>query len=217
LKRESKAIPVLSRRTKKAIIGFLIIAVALLVWFDRSYLSNNWPQNQTNTQKNTADFAKYHGNTFTVINVVDGDTLDIDADDEQSDSTRIRLWGIDTPETKNPNTPKMYFGAEASSFTTKLILGKQVHIYLDEQNNTRGKYGRLLAYVQLPDGRFLNEILLNEGFAYADLRFKHSLYYKYQQLESAARSQGKGLWGHVRHEQLPAWLQREKPQLLLKK
>ena len=44
---------------------------------------------------------------------------------------------------------------------------------------------RLLAYIELPDGRFLNEELLSEGFAYADLRFRHSYYQKYQQLEAA--------------------------------
>ena len=111
----------------------------------------------------------------------------------------------------------MFFGPQASDYTTKLILDKQVTVFLDEDNNTRGKYGRLLAYVQLQDGRFLNESLLSEGFGYADVRFKHSLYYKYQQLEAAARSQKKGLWKEVKREQLPAWLKREKPQFLLQK
>jgi endonuclease YncB( thermonuclease family) len=66
----------------------------------------------------------------------------------------------------------------------------------------------------LPDKTFLNEILISEGYAYADLRFRHSHYNKYKQLDSAARAQGKGLWANVTRNQLPEWLQREKPALL---
>jgi endonuclease YncB( thermonuclease family) len=60
----------------------------------------------------------------------------------------------------------------------------------------------------------LNEVLLTEGFAYADLRFRHSYYNKFKQLEAAARSREKGLWEAVTHEQLPEWLQSRNPALL---
>ena len=96
----------------------------------------------------------------------------------------------------------------------KLALGEQVTVYLDEGNRTRGYYGRLLAYIQLPDKSFLNEVLVAEGFAYADLRFRHSFYYKYQNLQASARRQKKGLWPKVNYEQLPEWLKRKKPKLL---
>ncbi|MHC4222058.1 MAG: thermonuclease family protein, partial [Planctomycetota bacterium] len=128
-------------------------------------------------------------------------------------STRIRLWGVDTTATKQPGKPIMYFGPEATEFTSKLTAGKEVTIYLDTQKRTRGRYGRLLAYVQLEDRRFLNELLLLEGFAYADLRFRHSFYHKYIQLEATARSRKRGLWEKVTHEQLPEWLQKKKPNL----
>jgi micrococcal nuclease len=106
----------------------------------------------------------------------------------------------------------MYFGPEAAEFTKKLVLGKPVTVYLDE-TRTRDKYDRLLAYIKLPDGGFLNEVLLTEGFAYADLRFKHNLYNKYKQLEAAARGQKKGLWERVTPEQMPKWLQEEKSKI----
>ncbi|MFZ0033581.1 MAG: thermonuclease family protein [Sedimentisphaerales bacterium] len=115
--------------------------------------------------------------------------------------------GIDTPETKNPIVGVMYFGPEAAEFTKSLSLEKKGTVYLDEDNRTRDKYGRLLAYVKLPDVRFLNEVLLSEGFAYADTRFRHSFYHKYQQLEAASRSQKKGLWSNVTPEQMPKWRQ----------
>jgi micrococcal nuclease len=109
----------------------------------------------------------------------------------------------------------MYFGPEAAEFTTKLVLNKRICVYLDAIR-TRGNYGRLLAYVQLPDDRFLNEVLITDGFAYADLRFRHSLYQKYKQLESSARRQKKGLWEKVTREQQPEWRQRMNQNLLMR-
>jgi micrococcal nuclease len=217
LKKKNNTTLALSRRKKRLLLVLLLLVAAVLIWFDRGYLVKKWPKTQSHDQINTSDFSRYHGNKFKVTNVVDGDTLDIDAPDNQYDSTRIRLWGVDTPETKNPNIEQMFFGPQASDYTTNAALGKEITVFLDEDNNTRGKYGRLLAYVKLPSGKFLNELLLSEGFAYADVRFQHSLYYKYQQLEASARSQKKGLWKDVTREQLPAWLQREKSELLLEK
>ena len=108
----------------------------------------------------------------------------------------------------------MYFGPEAAAFTKRQCLGQKVTVYLDEGNRTRCKYGRLLAYVQLPDGRFLNELLLTEGFAYADVRFRHSFYNRYKQLQATARAHGKGLWPGVTREQLPQWLQDREPLII---
>jgi len=195
-----------------------LLLLALLIWLDRSPVKRKLQRRpKSGEQAKAYDFEKYHGKTFSVINIVDGDTIDIDVPDGKYKHTRIRLWGIDTPETKNPKTPVMYFGPEATEFAKELTLGNKVTIYLDKGNNTRGKYGRLLAYVQLPDRRFLNEVLVAEGFAYADLRFHHSFFFKYKQLQASARRQKKGLWPDVTRDQLPQWLQRMKPNLLRKK
>lgn len=205
----------MSSRRRKTIFAAAVLTVIIVILLDRSSLN---PQaDRTSKQSNsTVDFKRYNAKIFTVINVVDGDTIDVDCPDGKEDYTRIRLWGVDTPEPKNPKTGLMYFGSEASEFTRKLTLGKKVSLFLDD-DKTRGYYGRLLAYVKLPDGRFLNEVLILEGFAYADLRFRHGLYNKYKQLESVARSQKKGLWENVTREQLPVWLQEEKPDLLKQK
>ena len=195
------------RRTGLIVVGLL--AALLAVWFDHSQLGRRWRQQDKSGQPaRSNDLEKYHAKTFTVVNVVDGDTLDIETADGKYDHTRIRLWGIDTPETKSEKYGVMYFGPEASEFTKKLALGKPVTVYLDE-TRTRDKYDRLLAYVKLPDGGFLNEVLLAEGFAYADLRFKHDFYNKYKQLEAGARSRKKGLWPKVTPEQWPQWRQQK--------
>ena len=207
----------MSRRRRIGIIVLCMLMIGAFAWLDHSYIRGKWKsQPKSNEQAKAYDFQKYHSKTFTVVNVVDGDTIDIDIPDGNNSSTRIRLWGIDTPETKNPNVGVMYFGPEAAEFATKLVLGKSVTVYLDEGNNTRGKYGRLLAYVKIPNDGFLNEVLLTEGFAYADVRFRHSLYNRYKQLDASARSLKKGLWENVSREQLPEWLQRMKPNLLNK-
>jgi micrococcal nuclease len=199
----------MSRRMRNVAAVIITLTAATLFFLDRSFLSRPITKSLQSAQPQEAtDIAKYHGKQFTVTKVVDGDTLDIDIPDGNYNHTRIRLWGIDTPETKDPRTVPMYFGKEASDFATKLALGKQVTIYLEKEKNSRDKYHRLLAYIQLPDDKFLNEELLNEGYAYADLRFKHGLYNKYKQLESVARSQKKGLWANVTPEQMPKWKQK---------
>lgn len=205
----------MSRCRRTAIIVLCLLVAAVFIWLDHSPIRRNWQwQPKSKKQAKACDFEKYHEKTFTVINVVDGDTIDIDIPNGKYNHTRIRLWGIDTPETKDPKT--RVIGREAADFTMKLALGKQVTIYLEE-HRTRGKYGRLLAYVQLTNGSILNEVLLTEGYAYADLRFRHSFYHKYQQLGASARRQKKGLWEKVTREQLPEWLQRKRPNLLKKK
>ena len=194
------------RRTAFIVSAVLLAAAIILLDHNRHKTRLNRP---TAVKTTSSDLAKYHQKTFTVINVVDGDTFDIDIGDGKYDKTRIRLWGVDTPETKSEKYGVMYFGPQATEFTTKLTLGKQVAVYLSEER-TRGKYGRLLAYVKLPDGRFLNEVLIEDGFGYADLRFKHSFYNKYQQLGASAKRNKKGLWKNVTRDQLPEWLKNSK-------
>ncbi|UCF43938.1 MAG: thermonuclease family protein [Planctomycetota bacterium] len=206
----------MSRRRRTTILVLCVGVAAFVVWLDRNHVRRSQRQPKSEHQVRAHDFEKYHERTFTVVNVVDGDTLDINIPDGKFNTTRVRLLGVDTPETKHPETGPMYFGQEAADFAAELALGKQITVYL-EAARTRGYYGRLLAYVQLPDGSILNEVLLTEGLAYADLRFDHSFYHKYEQLQAAARSRKKGLWEQVTREQLPRWLQRENPRLLRSK
>jgi len=110
-----------------------------------------------------ADSARYERNAFAVVRVVDGDTLHLDAPDGEGRTTKVRLLGIDAPEMGDAANKPRYFAEEATRFATDLALRKVVTIYLDERAGTRDKYDRLLAYVELPDGRFLNEELLLGG------------------------------------------------------
>lgn len=198
----------LSKKKRRLIFCGILLLAGGLVALDRFMSGTAVDYDASPAAREQGDFEKYHGESFLVVNVVDGDTIDINIPDGNKNYTRIRLWGVDTPEVYGKNAP-MHFGEQASRFVEGLIEGEKVTVYLDEGNNTRGYYGRLLAYVQLEDGRFLNEILLKEGYAYADPRFEHSYSNKYQQLESAAKSLEKGLWEDVQPEDMPEW-KREK-------
>jgi len=208
----------MSRRRKTGILILCLLSVAFFIWLDHSPVRHRLQaQSKSEQQAKAYDSQKYHAKTFTVVNVVDGDTVDVDVPDGEYERTRIRLWGVDTPETKSDEFGVMYFGPQAFEFTRKLTLEKPVTVYLDNEKHSRDKYDRLLAYLKLPDGGFLNEVLLAEGFAYADLRFRHSFFNKYRQLEAGARSGKKGLWEKVTREQLPQWLQDKEPNLLQRK
>jgi len=150
---------------------------------------------------------RYHNRSFKVLKVVDGDTLDLAVADVKTGKkwTRVRLWGVDTPETKHPQLGKMYYGPEAAELTRALALNESVTVSLEPFRNTRGKYGRLLAYIYLPDGTMLNEQLIIQGCGYADERFEHMLKKRFSNLQHRAQSEKRGLWRDVRPHQWPPW------------
>jgi micrococcal nuclease len=102
----------------------------------------------------------------TVTTVIDGDTIDVEIGGR---TERVRLIGIDTPETKKPDSPVECFGPEASTFTASLLpTGTEVLIERDIVG--RDDYGRLLGYVHLvgADGRattFVNLEIVEQGYA----------------------------------------------------
>lgn len=196
-------------------MGAVLIGLAVLAWFDRAVVTPQRGEADRSSQRATArDLARYHGKTFDVARVVDGDTLDIAAPDGAHATTRVRLLGIDAPEMHASDDRPAHFAMEATACARGRLAGRRITLYLEEEGRTRGHYGRLLAYVVLPDGEVLNEHLVAEGYAYADLRFRHGFYQKYRQLESSARAMSKGLWAEATREDLPAWLGRMRPDLL---
>lgn len=134
---------------------------------------------------------------YPVVKVIDGDTIDITKD---GSTVRVRLIGIDTPETVDPRKPVQCFGMEASDKAKQLMAGTSVRIETDPSQGTYDKYGRLLAYVYVPanirpEGILVNEYLIAEGYAH---EYTYNIPYKYQavfkQAEREAREQKKGLW-----------------------
>ncbi len=104
----------------------------------------------------------------TVDHVVDGDTIDVEI---AGRTERVRLIGIDTPETKKPNSPIECFGPEASAFTASL-LPEGAEVRLERDIVSRDDYGRLLGYIHLVDaadpdetGTFVNLEIIEQGYA----------------------------------------------------
>jgi len=98
----------------------------------------------------------------TLERVVDGDTIIVTLEGTKE---KVRLIGIDTPETKKPDTPVQCFGPEASAFTTSL-LPQGTPLHLERDVEARDKYGRLLAYVyRVGDGMFVNLEIVASGYA----------------------------------------------------
>ena len=121
-----------------------------------------------------------------VKRVVDGDTLLL------TNRERIRLIGVDTPETKHPKQPVQRYGKEAYLFTKKMVEGKEVRLEYDWQKRDRS--GRLLAYVYLTDGTFLNAEIIKQGYGFAYTKFPFKYLEEFRQFEREARENQRGLW-----------------------
>lgn len=121
---------------------------------------------------------------FKVINVIDGDTLDL------NNSKRVRLSGINTPE-----TGECYY-EEAKNKLAELVLDKDV--FLEKDISDEDKYGRLLRYVYIDDS-FVNSILVKEGYArvYDKYSYDTRRYNELKEVEFLAKENNLGLWGCV--------------------
>lgn len=214
--RGHKAKLAMSRTKRNALIAaFFFFLLPFAVVVDRQVLRPLREAARTAAWA-SEDRKRYHGHVFEVAGIVDGDTLDIAASDGDRATTRIRLIGVDTPETKHPTVGPMYFGQEATDFAKEAAEGRRITVHLDTITDERDRYGRLLAYVKLPDGRILNEVLIRQGYGYADLRFRHSRFDAYVRLMEEAIEEGAGLWDGVTREVLPDWLRRQRPDLMRK-
>ena len=133
--------------------------------------------------------------TYSVVKVIDGDTIDVMVNGTKE---RIRMIGVNTPETVDPRKPVECFGREASSKTKSLLAGKKVILEKDDSQGDRDKYNRLLRYVVLPDSTNVNLALIEQGYAY---EYTYNTPYKYQadfkNAQKLAMNQQKGLWGTV--------------------
>lgn len=123
-----------------------------------------------------------------VETVVDGDSLEVR---RGSEVLQVRLYGVDCPEWEQAHGPA------ATRFTSALAAGRTVTVRVRETDD----YGRLVAEVDLPDGRSLNRELLRAGHAWWYRRYAAES--ELQRLEAEARTAGRGLWGSL--DPVPPW------------
>ena len=127
-----------------------------------------------------------HAEIYKVKRVIDGDTLFL------LNGEKVRLIGVDTPETKHPQKPVQYFGIEAYKFTKQMAEGKVVKLEYDWQR--RDRYRRLLAYVYLMDGTFLNAEIIKQGYGFAYTRYPFKYMEEFRLYQREAREKKRGLW-----------------------
>lgn len=129
----------------------------------------------------------------TVERIVDGDTIVVEVNDQIE---RVRLLGIDTPESVAEERPDQCYGVESSNYLETLIPpGTDIALILDEE--ARDQFDRLLAYVvRTSDDLFVNLDLLEQGYA-GVLIYSPNDHYEtlFRDAERAAESAGIGLWG----------------------
>ncbi|WP_232688642.1 thermonuclease family protein [Halobacterium zhouii] len=156
----------------------------------------------------TTDPAPAQVRTATVVDVVDGDTLDV----EYANGTeeRVRLLGVDTPEVHVEVSPGEFegvpdteagrsclrkWGERASQFATERLAGETVTVVVG--GDRRGSYGRLLAYVTVGANasgeRSFNYALLNRGYARL-YETEFARLDSFTAAENQAQANGTGLW-----------------------
>ena len=131
--------------------------------------------------------------------IYDGDTLEVES------LGTVRLVGIDVPEHKAsdrdhyltrqgiPPDRLRLTSQAAGEFNRQQVMGRNVRLELEDP--TRDRYGRLLAYVFLPDGRLLNRVLIEQGLAVVYRRFSFRRKAEFLNAEEKARGDKRGLWG----------------------
>ena len=154
------------------------------------------------------DPSQWDGRTATVQRVVDGDTIVVDV---PGGHETVRLIGVDAPEIAHKGAVgspiDSYFGPEAKRYLTDALAGRTITLKFDGTEK-RDRYQRLLGYVYLNDTDCVNVMLVRDGYAYVDRRFKNMLQATLDQSETQARTRGVGLWKNVKPEQMPVWRQK---------
>lgn len=140
----------------------------------------------------------------TVSSVVDGDTIRVIY---RGKKQLVRLTGIDTPEERfNEKAERdakrlgvdvnliLVLGRRAARFSRSLVRKKGT-VFLEFDEKKRDEHGRILAYVWLPDGRMLNEVIVSEGYGKAyeippNLKYRE----RFQMAQEDARAKRRGIW-----------------------
>lgn len=170
----------LTKRQKKRILSLILALLTLLVGF--------LTEHNSQIQEKVTPLSP---GTYRITRFSDGDTISVDMDGTEEE---IRFIGVDTPETQDPRKPVQCFGKSASAFTRQLIGDQAVRLEADTLSSNRDRYGRLLRYVYLPDGRLVQAEIIKAGYGFAYISFPFAKLEEFSTYQREAREQEKGLW-----------------------
>lgn len=129
--------------------------------------------------------------SYEVVEFVDGDTIAVDMNGK---TEKIRMIGVDTPETHDPRKSVECFGLAAAEYTKNLIGSNPVRLEADSLSANRDKYNRLLRYVYTSDNKLVEAEIIKNGYGFAYVSFPFSKLDEFRDYERQAKEQNKGLW-----------------------
>lgn len=182
----------LTKKQKKEVIKYgvagIIVIVGLITGSIKKEEILNIFKNKTTLQ--TSQSQEIEGK-YLITEVVDGDTYKIKYNGKEE---KVRLIGVDTPESVHPDkTKNTEYGKIASNYVKELIENKYISLEFDVSQ--RDKYGRLLAYIYLENGEMLNEKLIKEGYAQVATYAPNVKYVDtFKNLQEEARKNKVGFW-----------------------
>ena len=163
-------------------IVIAVVVMFLLVWRGTTLSNESAVQEPPSTD---------YGSLYDVVRIVDGDTLVADVDGNE---TKIRLIGVNTPESVHSDDSKnVPEGKEAYAYMENLLGGRRIYLVYDEDRED--DYGRTLAYVFTEDCTFVNLLLVEDGIAEC-MRIEPNVRYSsdFAKAESVAKAANKGFW-----------------------
>ncbi len=175
---------ILGTRRKPTALGFTLTVIVLLFT-----LANNAGL----LDKYKTKVVTSQPGLYTVSQFIDGDTVEIAMNGHYE---KIRLVGVDTPETHKPNTPVQCYGPAASAYTKTVLTNQKIRLVSDELSTDRDRYGRLLRYIYLPDGTNFNERLIQTGHAFYYPYFPFTKSAEFEADQAKAITEHTGLWGN---------------------
>lgn len=180
-------------KSTKLIIGFLLFLIAIK-FTPSSNESTNTPTSELSPTITPTSIPTptIKPNLARLIRIVDGDTIVVEINNQEA---TVRLIGIDSPEVYDPRKSVQCFGKEATEKIKELINGNYIILTSDSTQDDKDKYSRLLRYVYLEDGTFINQKMIEEGYAF---EYTYNVPYKYQaefrEAQKQAKNEKLGLW-----------------------
>ena len=169
------------RATKRKLIK---LAISLIV-VGISYYAAMHPQQTAQIAANVP------AGSYRVTEFVDGDTIAVDMNGKVE---KIRMIGVDTPETHDPRKAVECFGQAASAYTKQIIGDKPVRLEADPLSTNRDRYNRLLRYVYTADNKLVEQEIIQNGYGFAYISFPFTKLEEFKGYEKEARDQNRGLW-----------------------
>lgn len=129
-----------------------------------------------------------------VKKVIDGNTFEIDEKDSGGKYTRVKLIGLDSLEKTDTAIMRPMFSKLSADYTRRLMEGKKVLLVPENNYEDKDRNGKLLRYVYLDDGTFINMKIIEDGYASANRQNSISKKNDFIKAENKAKEQKKGLW-----------------------